>query len=100
MRPAYEDASAIPYLAPSHCTKLKMTTTRKKQLLKAANRAWDQPPLKPGNDECCGSNCTPCVKDLWKEDVLVWKQRWGMEGEGEMGAVSGPCTKMPGSYDW
>jgi hypothetical protein len=107
MQPAYADASTIPYLLPSNCTKLRMTNTRKKQLIKAANREWDQPPPKPGYDECCGSSCTPCVKDLWKEDVLVWKQRWGMDSsEGAAAAVEATdrkkadSDKVPGGYEW
>lgn len=106
MTPAYADASTIPYLLPAHCTKLKLTNTRKKQLLKAANRDWNEPPPKPGNDECCGSSCTPCVKDLWREDVLVWKQRWGEQGDEGKGMEvaqsrsEDKCTRLPGSYDW
>lgn len=101
MKPAYDDASTIPYLLPAHCTRLKMTNTRKKQLLKAANRDWDQPPPKPANDECCGSNCTPCVKDLWKEDVLVWKQRWGTDKDHVPTAIEEKKTdRIPGSYEW
>lgn len=96
MTPAYEDASRIPYLLPSHCTKLKMTHTRKKQLLKAANRDWNNPPTKPGNDECCGSHCSPCVKDLWTEEVVVWKQRWGLRDDVAQVNKMKP-TKMPGS---
>lgn len=99
MKPAYEDASSIPYLLPSHCTRLKMTNTRKKQLIKAANRNHDEPPPEPKTDECCGSNCTPCVKDLWKEDVFVWKQRWGMDGVAQK-MMQVTCSKLPGSYDW
>jgi hypothetical protein len=101
MTPAYEDAGSIPYLLPSHCTKLKMTHTRKKQLIKAANRNWDEPPKKPGNDECCGSHCSPCVKDLWTEEIVVWKQRWGIKGEGVDIAQQRKFTcSMPGAYDW
>jgi len=22
---------------------------------------------------CCGSSCCPCVQDLWREEVAVWK---------------------------
>ena len=25
------------------------------------------PPVRPGNDECCRSGCTPCVFDLYEE---------------------------------
>lgn len=104
MKPVYEDASNIPYLLASHCTKLKMTNTRKKQLIKAANRNWNEPPPKPNNDECCGSNCTPCVKDLWNEDVIVWKQRWGLEEDEIKEKVQSKRqvtgSKLPGSYDW
>lgn len=104
MTPAFEDAKSIPYLQPSHCTKLRMTHTRKKQLIKAASRNWDQPPPAPGSDECCGSHCQPCVKDLWKEEVIVWKQRWGIQGDQQEKLqpkkVTRICSRMPGSYEW
>ncbi|WP_119154070.1 oxidoreductase-like domain-containing protein [Caldimonas tepidiphila] len=45
----------------------------------------DPPPLEPvppGDNECCGSGCDPCVFDLYNEarrrylaDLQAWQQR-------------------------
>ena len=51
-----------------------LSGTRTKQLIRAAERNYDEPPV-PG--ECCGSSCDPCVMDLWREEIEVWKERWG-----------------------
>ncbi|KAG2420928.1 hypothetical protein HFD88_000542 [Aspergillus terreus] len=77
----------------------RLSTTRLKQLLRAAERAHDDPPPPPGLGECCGSSCDPCVNDLWREELACWRERWGE------GAVTEPETqkqreKMPGSFDW
>lgn len=48
--------------------------TRTKQLIRAAERDYNDPPV-PG--ECCGSSCDPCVMDLWREEMEVWRERWG-----------------------
>ncbi|WP_232251041.1 oxidoreductase-like domain-containing protein [Janthinobacterium sp. 1_2014MBL_MicDiv] len=41
-----------------------------------------QPPIKPGNDECCHSGCTFCVLEMYQEDLAAyedalraWQQR-------------------------
>ncbi|MDN2708426.1 hypothetical protein O0880_03210 [Janthinobacterium sp. SUN118] len=41
-----------------------------------------QPPVKPGNDECCHSGCTFCVLEMYQEDLAAyedalraWQQR-------------------------
>ncbi|GMK59679.1 hypothetical protein CspeluHIS016_0802850 [Cutaneotrichosporon spelunceum] len=33
----------------------------------------DNEPARPDEDECCGASCCPCVLDLWREEVAVWK---------------------------
>ncbi|KAE8392477.1 hypothetical protein BDV23DRAFT_181626 [Aspergillus alliaceus] len=89
----------------------RLTTTRTKQLMRAAERAHDDPPPPPGLGECCGSSCDPCVTDLWREELACWRERWGegavdkkeedgddsnRDGIGEKGR--GRC--MPGSFEW
>jgi hypothetical protein len=27
------------------------------------------PPPKPGDSECCGSGCDPCIWDLYREEL-------------------------------
>lgn len=80
--PIYQNPADIPRIkkAQKH-----LSGTRTKQLIRAAERAPDEPPV-PG--ECCGSACDPCVMDLWREEVAVWKERWG------------PCANEKAKLDW
>ena len=57
--------------------KNRLTKTRTKQLLRAAERDFNDPPPPPGLGDCCGSSCDPCVRDLWKEEIGIWRERWG-----------------------
>ncbi|HTL75252.1 MAG TPA: oxidoreductase-like domain-containing protein [Casimicrobiaceae bacterium] len=40
-------------------------------MIRVHDEADDDPrpvaPRRPGNDECCGGGCTPCVFDLYEE---------------------------------
>ncbi|CEJ54776.1 hypothetical protein PMG11_01070 [Penicillium brasilianum] len=72
--------------------KKRLSGTRTKQLLRAASRAYNDPPPPPELGTCCGSSCDPCVNDLWKEERDVWRERWGdrrMEGDGDGDGGSG-----------
>lgn len=75
-----------PYYAPAQVPafkalqKKRLSGTRTKQLLRAAGRAHDDPPPPPELGTCCGSSCDPCVNDLWREELSVWKERWGDRG--------------------
>lgn len=76
----------------------RLTATRAKQLIRAAAREVDDPPLKPGLGECCGSSCDPCVNDLWREEVECWRERWGLNRQNDEGKDGkGRGEKMPGS---
>jgi hypothetical protein len=40
------------------------------------------PPRHPGNDECCGSGCIPCIFDIYedqleryREQLAAWEKR-------------------------
>ena len=72
-----------PYFAPNEVPtfkalqKKRLSGTRTKQLLRAAGRAFDDPPPPPDLGMCCGSSCDPCVNDLWREERDVWRERWG-----------------------
>ncbi|PWY87126.1 hypothetical protein BO94DRAFT_67642 [Aspergillus sclerotioniger CBS 115572] len=100
----------------------RLTKTRTKQLLRAAKRTYNDPPPPPGLGECCGSSCDPCVTDLWKEELAVWRERWGegaVEGgsnlslsvssedkeggeekDGKDRVVGCVKEKMPGGWEW
>ncbi|KAL5050844.1 hypothetical protein BDW71DRAFT_107432 [Aspergillus fruticulosus] len=80
----------------------RLTATRTKQLIRAAARDVDDPPLKPGLGECCGSSCDPCMNDLWKEELACWRERWGLDSQEshEKGEEPEVKRKMPGSFDW
>ncbi|PYH43702.1 uncharacterized protein BP01DRAFT_358421 [Aspergillus saccharolyticus JOP 1030-1] len=88
-----------------------LSGTRAKQLLRAAERDYNDPPPPPGLGECCGSSCDPCVQDLWREELAVWRERWGEaaqeDGEGSQdkrdqaaGEEATGKGKMPGSWEW
>lgn len=123
--PDYPDASKIPFLTSPTALRT-LTHTRIKQLRKAASQPWDQPPVPPGLSDCCGSACDPCVKDLWKEELRCWQERWGSKaiklgidgkpditkqvksGEESANKLASSCSasdedarKMPGAFlDW
>ncbi|KAJ5728035.1 hypothetical protein N7493_004365 [Penicillium malachiteum] len=71
------------YYTPNEVPKFKLlqkkrlSGTRTKQLLRAAGRAYNDPPPQPELGMCCGSSCDPCVNDLWREEREVWRERWG-----------------------
>ncbi|KAH8428460.1 uncharacterized protein LDX57_006158 [Aspergillus melleus] len=94
--------SPAPLYTPKEVPRIKnakrLTATRTKQLVRAAERAHDDPPPPPGLGECCGSSCDPCVNDLWKEELACWRERWG---EGAMeNKKEEQKSRMPGSFDW
>ncbi|GAD93499.1 hypothetical protein ANI_1_2110184 [Paecilomyces variotii No. 5] len=116
--PVYAELSEIPFIKAAK--RKRLTATRTKQLLRAASREHNDPPPPPGLGDCCGSSCDPCVRDLWKEELTCWKERWGdaadeSGGKGQTNNQStdqdydqksnqenreGKCERMPGSWDW
>lgn len=32
-----------------------------------------EPPEKPLDSDCCGNGCTPCVFDIYDEEMLRWR---------------------------
>lgn len=75
-----------PYYSPTEIPlfkrlqKTRLSRTREKQLLRAAERDYNDPPPQPAPGDCCGSSCDPCVRDLWGEEIGVWRGRWGDRG--------------------
>ncbi|KAJ5757004.1 uncharacterized protein N7511_007186 [Penicillium nucicola] len=87
---AYYTPTEIPLF--KRLQKTRLSRTREKQLLRAAERAFDDPPPQPAPGDCCGSSCDPCVRDLWGEEIGVWRGRWGdraVEGGKEKEIVEG-----------
>ncbi|KAJ5645571.1 hypothetical protein N7507_011582 [Penicillium longicatenatum] len=87
---AEDEEEPEPYYKPNEVPtfktlqKKRLSGTRTKQLLRAAGRAYNDPPPPPELGTCCGSSCDPCVNDLWREERDVWRERWGdrrIEGE-------------------
>ncbi|KAN0066043.1 hypothetical protein ACQY0O_000136 [Thecaphora frezii] len=102
-QPAYADPADVPVIQQQR----KLTNTRRKQLIKAASRAADDPPPPPAPSDCCASNCDPCVRHLWKQEMLAWSQRWGnaaihpsQKPDKPIHADSQPIKPIPGAFDW
>ena len=39
-----------------------------------------EPPEKPLDSDCCGSGCTPCVLDIYQEELEQWLKLKTMSG--------------------
>jgi len=35
----------------------------------------DPPPIPPLPSDCCGNGCTPCVNDIYDQELELWKER-------------------------
>jgi hypothetical protein len=35
----------------------------------------DPPPERPDPSECCGGGCSPCIFDLYEEELARWRER-------------------------
>ena len=40
-----------------------------------------EPPWEPLQSDCCGSGCSPCVFDIYHEDLAKWKELLQMTPE-------------------
>ncbi|KAH8647782.1 hypothetical protein BX600DRAFT_443127 [Xylariales sp. PMI_506] len=108
----------------SRLLKSRLAPSREKTLLNAA--LGDEKPVKPAAGDCCGSSCNPCVMDLYREELKVWKEcadyRKLVSTTTETDSASTPesghlplttttttttrtsdekaFVKMPGTYEW
>jgi hypothetical protein len=32
-------------------------------------------PERPGDEECCGGGCTPCVWDFYYDQLMLWNEQ-------------------------
>ena len=47
-----------------------------------------EPPTKPLDSDCCGNGCTPCVYDIYDEEVAQWQKFCEMSGEERAAALN------------
>lgn len=40
-----------------------------------------EPPQEPLPSDCCGTGCSPCVNDLYQEELALWEQLKAMSVE-------------------
>ena len=40
-----------------------------------------EPPTRPLGSECCGNGCTPCVFDIYDEEMEQWRKLCAMSSE-------------------
>lgn len=94
--------------------KTRLAPIREEALLNAA-RSSDKPSKPPAGD-CCGSSCKPCVMDLYREELKVWKECESLRGDsmsseaeknasaavvdGIKSAEGGREMKVPGAFEW
>jgi hypothetical protein len=90
-----------PFLA--RLLKSRLAPIREAALLKAA--MGSEKPVKPATGDCCGSSCNPCVMDLYRQELKVWKEcaayRTSLSDSGHttMQDYGKAADKMPGSFD-
>ena len=91
-------AAGIPYDACSDAPCLRSRP------MSTASRLPDpqpQPPVKPGNDECCRSGCTFCVLEMYQEDLAAYEaalRAWQQRQQASATPASkraGPPRKAP-----
>ncbi|KAK9413788.1 hypothetical protein SUNI508_11606 [Seiridium unicorne] len=93
--------------------KSRLAPVRETALLNAA--MGNDKPVKPAAGDCCGSSCNPCVMDLYREELKVWKECADYRASlsnAESGSSDSDSLatstrnngrvleKMPGSFDW
>jgi hypothetical protein len=94
--------------------KTRLAPVRERALINAAKNR--ERPVKPAAGDCCGSSCKPCVMDLYREELKVWKECWldketgeikpaeelgdgeGADGSGVV--VGDDVGKIPGAFEW
>lgn len=60
-----------PFLA-SLRRKNRLAPSRLAELVNAAQS--EDKPKEPPLWECCGSSCKPCIKELYRQELRVWKE--------------------------
>ncbi|THV08417.1 hypothetical protein K435DRAFT_847282 [Dendrothele bispora CBS 962.96] len=58
----------------------RLTPSRLQELFAALMYSWimqaksPKPPKEPDPWDCCGSNCKPCVNELWRQELRCWQE--------------------------
>lgn len=88
--------------------KSRLAPVREDALLAAASST--EKPVKPAAGDCCGSSCNPCVMDLYREELKVWKEcSQSLESEESTNGdaiavvemqVENRTRKVPGAFEW
>ena len=42
---------------------------------------FPEPPIRPLDSECCGNGCTPCVFDIYDDEMEHWRKLCAMSSE-------------------
>ncbi|KAI9327010.1 hypothetical protein DFJ73DRAFT_864626 [Zopfochytrium polystomum] len=50
----------------------RLAAYREEQLLAIASSA--ERPARPPPGACCGSSCDPCVLDVYREELKIWRE--------------------------
>ena len=58
-----------------------------------------EPPTKPLDSDCCSSGCTPCVFDIYEEEVAQWQKLCEMSSEERAAAQASNKTTAPVAGD-
>lgn len=86
--------------------KMRLAPIRETALLAAATSV--EKPVKPAAGDCCGSSCKPCVMDLYREELMVWKECSASrtieieESDASIDSNSETEKKLrvPGAFEW
>jgi len=52
-----------------------MEENANENLLNVSSTKYPPPPVKPSDDDCCGSGCPTCVFDLYELELSKWRRR-------------------------
>ena len=37
------------------------------------DECFPEPPQEPQDSDCCGTGCSPCVFDIYEQELKLWK---------------------------
>ena len=53
-----------------------------------------EPPAKPLDSECCGNGCSPCVFDIYDEEMEQWQRLCTMSSEERAAALNEKAQQL------
>ena len=51
-------------------------------------------PEKPLNSDCCGQGCTPCVLDIYQEELAIWERECARIKSGRVSETHEDITEI------